>query len=253
MTAPPEDRRPATTPPPPPPPTPTPAPTPPPVPWPAAAGAADDDYSATALASHWIQRPEPEPTLTEPTPAEPTPADPTPADPTLTVPADGTVLRFGPGVTAALAHRPHPTLPTVTPPPAPPRRRRLLRRHALPALVVAAVVAYAYWWEHDATPVAVHEVTVTAARPTLGCGMTAEIVGVVRTDGRPGTLSYRWVRNDGTASAVRHATVERGRGEARFRLSWTFQGQGRRTAEAELRLLSPVERSASVTFAYDCP
>ncbi|MFF3846587.1 hypothetical protein [Streptomyces sp. NPDC002328] len=229
MTAPPEDRRPAD----------------------------DDDYSATALASHWIQRPDPDTTAVDLTPLDPTAVDPTaaglPDDTAVTAPADGTVLRFGPGVTAALAHRPPPTLPTVTPPPAPPRRRRLLRRHALPALVVTAVVAYTYWWEHDTAPVSVREVSVTAARPSLGCGMTAEIVGVVRTDGRPGTLSYRWVRNDGTASDVRHATLERGRGEARFRLSWTFQGQGRRTAEAELRLLSPVERSAAVTFTYACP
>lgn len=199
----------------------------------------DDEYSATVLASHWVQRPEPEPAPV----------------PTLVVdsgaaPGDATVLRFGPGVTAALARRPHPTLPTLVTPPAP---RRRPQRHALPALVLVAAVLFLFWRQHTASAVDVREVSVTAARQTLGCDSTAGIVGLVRTDGRPGTLSYRWVRSDGTSSDVRHTEVVRGQRQVRIELLWSFQGPGRHTAVAELRLLSPERRSAEVRFVYDCP
>ena len=93
----------------------------------------------------------------------------------------------------------------------------------------------------------------TAARESLGCDTTAGIVGVVRTDGRPGTLSYRWVRSDGTSSDVRHITVVRGQRQVRIELLWSFEGPGRHAAVAELRVLSPERRSAEVRFVYDCP
>jgi hypothetical protein len=211
------------------------------VPTPAAAPAGDDDYSATGLASHWIERPEPDTAVLEVPTGTATPGD-----------GDATVLRFGPGVTAALAHRPHATLPAAArpaPPAAPPRR---LRRHALPALVLAAAVTFLFWREHAAAPLAVREVTVTAARH-LACDETADIVGVVRTDGRAGTFSYQWVRNDGTTSEVLRATVAGGRQHTRLSLLWAFQGRGSFTAEAELRVLSPAHRSAAARFSYDCP
>ncbi|MCX5528453.1 hypothetical protein OG342_37320 [Streptomyces bobili] len=211
---------------------------------PARPDAGDDEYSATVLASHWVQRPDPDP-------------DPAPAPasaPTVVVgagaaPGDATVLRFGPGVTAALARRPHPTLPTLVTPPAP---RRRPQRHALPALVLVAAVLFLFWRQHTASAVDVREVSVTAAQQTLGCDSTAGIVGVVRTDGRPGTLSYRWVRSDGTSSGVRHIEVVRGQRQVRIELLWSFQGPGRHAAVAELRLLSPERRSAEVRFVYDC-
>jgi hypothetical protein len=200
----------------------------------------NDDYSATVLASHWIQRPEPEATMVD-VPAVTTPPDR----------VDGTVLRFGPGVTAALAQRVNATLPAAAPPTARPRGG--LRRHALPALVVLAAIVLLFWREHAAAPVAVREVTVTAARQGVGCDGAADVVAVVRTNGGEGTLSYRWIRNDGTASAVRHAVVARGRQYARLHLLWTFQGHGHYAASAELRVLSPDHRTANVHFTYDCP
>ncbi|MGX1274166.1 hypothetical protein [Streptomyces phaeoluteigriseus] len=220
-------------------------PTPDPLP-PARSGAVDDEYSATVLASHWVQRPEPEP---EPKPVPVPVPVPTVVFGTADAPGDATVLRFGPGVTAALARRPHPTLPTLVAPPAP---RRRPQRHALPALVLVAAVLF-LWWQHTASTVGVREVSVTAARETLGCDTTAGVVGVVRTDGRPGTLSYRWVRSDGTSSDVRHTTVARGQRQVRIELLWSFWGPGRHAAVAELRVLSPERRSAEVRFVYDCP
>ncbi|MFC9289113.1 hypothetical protein [Streptomyces sp. NPDC057052] len=213
---------------------------------PATPGTGDDDYSATVLASHWVQLPE---TETDPeTGSAPEPAPTLVAGP-VTVPDDGTVLRFGPGVAAALTRHPRPT-PTAPVPPPPPRRR--LRRHALPALVLVAAVLFLFWREHTASTVGVREVSVAVARELRGCDTTAVVGGVVRTDGRPGTVSYRWVRSDGTSSAVGHAAVARGQRRVRLQLLWTFRGPGRHEAMAELRVLSPERRSAEVRFVYDC-
>ncbi|MEU1179945.1 hypothetical protein ABZ464_20265 [Streptomyces sp. NPDC005820] len=169
---------------------------------------------------------------------------------------DGTVLRFGPGVTA----RPGVTagsvsgVHTVTVPAAPPaRRHRRLRRHALPALVLVAAVLFLLWRQYDTPGLSVRGVSAAAARGSTGCDTTADVVGVVRTDGHAGRLSYRWIRNDGTRSDVLHATVAEGRREVRVHLLWTFQGQGHYAATAELRVLSPAGRTARAAFTYDCP
>ncbi|MDX3636393.1 hypothetical protein PV728_40475 [Streptomyces europaeiscabiei] len=204
---------------------------------------ADAEYSATVLASHWIQRPEPDATLHGPFSTE---IPPTPPDR-----AEGTMLRFGPGVTAALAHRTHRTLPAVPPPLAPPRRRRL-RRHALPALVLISVLALLAW-QRLGPSVAVRTAAVTARPTVLGCGDTAEIVGLVATNGRPGTLSYRWIRSDGTASGTLREVVVKGQRQARLHLLWTFQGKGRYAARVELRILSPTNRTVTTDLTYRCP
>jgi hypothetical protein len=222
----------------------------------------DADYSATVLASHWFQRPEPDHTATVAIPAvtlpEPTATLPDAAV-TLPQPAhtepdrvEGTVLRFGPGVTAALAHRTHRTQPPVAVGPAPaPGRHRRLRRNTLPALVLACVIAFLLW-QRLGPPLGVREVAVTSRPATVGCDGTADIVGLVTTNGRPGTLTYRWVRSDGTASAALHESLTRGERHARLHLRWTFQGTGRYEARAELRVLSPARHSASARVAYDC-
>ncbi|MGW0877462.1 hypothetical protein ACWD3Z_44425 [Streptomyces sp. NPDC002740] len=214
-------------------------------------GCADAEYSATVLASHWIQRPEPEATLVGPPTTEilPTPT-PTPT-PTATPPdrVEGTVLRFGPGVTAAVAQRTHRTLPAVPTPAAPSRRR--LRRHALPALVLVLVIAFLAW-QRLGPSVAVRSVEVTARPTVLGCDGTADIVGLVTTNGRPGTLSYRWTRSDGTTSGVLREVVVRGQRQARLHLLWTFQGKGHYAAQAELHILTPLDRTTTSHLTYDC-
>ncbi|MDX3453833.1 hypothetical protein PV396_18090 [Streptomyces sp. ME02-8801-2C] len=221
----------------------------------------DDEYSATVLASHWIQRPEPEtvpvgpPTTnlvnllekSPPTPSTTSPASPAP--PTLPDRTEGTVLRFGPGVTAAVANRTHSTLNVVPAPLAPPRRR--LRRHALPALVLLVVIAFLAW-QRLGPDIAARTVEVTARPTLLGCDATADIAARVTTNGRPGTLSYRWTRSDGTASGVLREEMVRGQKHANLHLLWTFQGKGRYTAQAELHLLSPTRRTVTTHFTYDC-
>lgn len=202
----------------------------------------DAEYSATVLGSHWIQRPETDDTRVE----EPPPETP----PTLPDRVEGTVLRFGPGVTAALAHRTLRTLPAM-PAPAPPVRQRL-RKHALPVLVVLAVLILLAW-QQAGRSVAVGKVAVTARPAVLGCDGTADIVGLVTTNGRAGTLTYRWIRSDGTESGVLREVMVQGQKHARLHLRWTYQGKGHRTAQARLHILTPSQRSATTHFTYNCP
>ncbi|MFF4563663.1 hypothetical protein [Streptomyces sp. NPDC001435] len=233
-------------------------------------GPADAEYSATVLGSQWIQRPEHDDTkaltentdtLVEPTATKIEPAA-TKIAPTVTkmvAPTaatrpdrvEGTVLRFGPGVTAAVAHRTHSTLPVVPQTATPPRHRRL-RRHALPTLVLICVIAFLLW-QRLGPSVQVRTVAVTARPTAVGCDDTADIVGVVTTNGRPGKLSYRWIRSDGTTSDVLRETVTRGQKRARLHLLWTFQGKGDYQAQAELRILSPTHRTVATQLTYDCP
>ncbi|MET8946843.1 hypothetical protein ABZX30_25580 [Streptomyces sp. NPDC004542] len=218
-------------------------PTAPQLPVPVPRAEDSDDYSATVLASHWIQGPDTGTTTTLVDPAGPLTRPDGPGD---------TVLRFGPGVTAAQAHGTRPALSAPTALATRPPRGRRLRRHALPALVVSAVLLFLWWQEHTAPELAVSRVTVHSADGTLGCGRTADITGVVRTNGREGTLAYRWERNDGTSSGLLHASVGQGQRLARLNLRWTFQGRGRFPAAATLRILSPTTRTATVRLTYAC-
>ncbi|MFJ8111812.1 hypothetical protein [Streptomyces sp. NPDC096132] len=199
-----------------------------------------DDYSATVLDSHWVQRGGEDTTVRET------------SDATVALPhVEGTVLRFGPGVTATATHgvRTAPAPAAASPA----SRRRRLRRHTLPALVLLAAVLFLLWRQHATPGLSVREVAVAAPERGTGCDGTADVVGVVRTDGHAGELSYRWVRNDGTASDVLHATVPEGRRVVRLHLLWTFQGQGHYAAAAELRVLSSDGGAARARFTYDCP
>lgn len=189
-----------------------------------------DDYSATVLGSHWFSGP-PAAGAVEPDRVE------------------GSVLRFGPGVTAAMP-APFPLDAAVA---AVPRRRRGagLRRYALAAVVLAAVLAY-LGWQRFGPGIEVRDVAVTTDPAGPACDATADVVAVVGTNGRPGTLTYRWIRSDGTTSEELTERVPRGQDEARLHLLWTFKGTGNYTAKAELRLVSPGQRTAAVEFTYRC-
>ncbi|MEU4090071.1 hypothetical protein [Streptomyces aureus] len=215
----------------------------------------DDDYSATVLASHWIQRPDSSDTLAltdgatlalPGTGPEGTKVEDPPAEGVAPDRVEGTLLRFGPGVNADTMRR------LGAAPVATPVRRRTWRRQALPAVVLLAVLAFLLW--HRATPsLGVDDVEVAAQRTSPGCGGTADITATVTTNGRPGELSYRWVRSDGTSSKVLHEDMTLHQKRAKLHLLWTFQGEGRYEARAELHLLSPVRRTVSTEFTYQCP
>ncbi|MET9963577.1 hypothetical protein ABZ128_31650 [Streptomyces sp. NPDC006326] len=189
----------------------------------------EDEYSATVLGSHWFSGP-------------PQPEDAVPDR------VEGSVLRFGPGVTAAMP-APFP----VTAPPAVQRRGSGgWRRYTLAAVVLLAVLAYLGWQRYGPS-LGVRDVAVSVADPKgPGCDATADVVAVVRTDGRPGTLVYRWVRSDGTQSQELTERVPRGRKEARLHLLWTFHGTGGYDASARLQVLSPGGQSAATQFTYRC-
>ncbi|MFD7321579.1 hypothetical protein ACFV9D_10930 [Streptomyces sp. NPDC059875] len=202
-----------------------------------------DEYSATVLGSQWFERP---------------------AEGVAPDRVEGEVLRFGPGVTAAVRRRSgggggptteqiwHGTLPgRTTSGPPPPARRPGLGRYALAGVVLLAVLAFLAWQRLGPT-VSVHGVTVTAPRQPLGCDGTADVVAVVDTDGRPGTVTYRWERSDGTTSGQLRETVARDQKQARLHLLWTFRGQGEHRATARLVIVSPTRHTAETRFVYRC-
>ncbi|MFF5713926.1 hypothetical protein [Streptomyces sp. NPDC012756] len=192
----------------------------------------DDDYSATELGSHWFQGPTPDPTPDR---------------------VEGEVLRFGPGVTAAAARRAGntPTAAQIWHGTPPPRRRRRSLRYVPAALILLVALALLAWREYG-PGVSVRDVSVTAPEGPLGCDGTANVLGVVRTDGRRGTLAYHWERSDGTRSAPLRETLTRGQKEARLHLLWTFQGRGTHHAVARLVITSPTTHTAEGTFTYRC-
>ncbi|MCJ1676836.1 hypothetical protein MTF65_05625 [Streptomyces sp. APSN-46.1] len=200
----------------------------------------DDDYSATVLGSHWISGPPGQPGQ----PGETMRFDVPEAVPDR---VEGSLLRFGPGVTAAMP-APFP----VTAAPAPRGRRAAApRRYALAAVVLAAVLAY-LGWQRFGPGLEVREVSVSTDPKGPACDSAADVVALVRTNGRPGSLTYRWVRSDGTRSEELTERVPSGRKEATMHLLWTFQGKGSYPAEAQFELISPARHTAAVEFTYSC-
>ncbi|MEU3448372.1 hypothetical protein AB0H29_14270 [Streptomyces thermolilacinus] len=226
----------------------------------------DPDYSATELAAHWAEGPATDGAHgQDPGPGPATDgAGPRCGPPARPDRVEGAVLRFGPGVPTP----PGGTGPrtasgaagTASAPVAPPAApRRTGRRYVLPALVLLGVLAFLAWQWYG-PQVAVRDVTVRTdgvvpARAVTadGCGGTADIVAVVRTDGRPGTLTYRWLRGDGSTSGVLTERVRRGQREARLHLLWTFSGRGTYAARADVEVLTPSRHGAGTTFTYACP
>ncbi|MDX3073769.1 hypothetical protein ACIP98_05695 [Streptomyces sp. NPDC088354] len=218
------------------------------------------DYSATVLAEHWAPAAA-APTLREPVPAAPArPA--TRSEPSLTLPdrVDGEVMRFGPGVTPAAAARAasvaaevwHGTLrPPAVPGTQAASRRRGPRRYVLAGAVLLAVLAYLAW-QRFGPVLAVREVTVAAVPSAPSCDTRVDVIATVRTNGRAGTLTYRWLRNDGTSSGPLYEKVPGGRDTTRLHLLWTFHGHGSYDARAELRVSAPGSRSAVTAFTYTC-
>ena len=246
-----------------------------------------DGYSATALGSHWFERPESQPapdtaTLVQPVPDtattvqdEPDTATTVQDEPgTITLIQDeppasvapdrveGEVLRFGPGVTAVVAGRVphnstaavwHGTLAGQSDGPEQPRERRRggLRRYTLAGAVLLAVLIFLAWQRYGPA-LAVQDVAVQTSAEGPGCDGTADVVGVLKTNGRPGTVTYRWIRSDGTTSGLLREKLTRGQKQARLHLLWTFHGRGEYRAAAELRIVSPSAHTAAAQFTYRC-
>ncbi|MFD4509607.1 hypothetical protein [Streptomyces sp. NPDC058457] len=211
-------------------------------------------------------------------PAAPRPDDPDltvtlpPAEPaaTLHLPpsAAGTgaaeeETRFGPGVPGASGTADdratgiwRGTLTPDGPSGVPARRRRPWWRRELPSLlvVVAVVVAVVLGMRScSAVRSPLHVVGATVTVPEVGrCAKTVLVTGVLRTDGNPGTVDYRWKRSDGTSSAVLHQQVDDNVRTSEVVLRWSFDGHGTMKATATLEVLSPDPVTASASFTYAC-
>ncbi|MEU5401506.1 hypothetical protein ABZ348_19685 [Streptomyces sp. NPDC005963] len=219
-----------------------------------------DDYSATALGSHWFEGSRAGQGVDRPTLVQPLPWGAVLPDR-----VEGEVLRFGPGVTAApritpalssaaaVWHGTHPlALQDSNPPGVRGRgRARGLRRYALAASVLALVLSFLAWQRYGGS-LTVQGVTVSPSSAAIGCDSAADLIAVVKTNGRPGTLVYRWVRSDGTRSGRLTETMARGQKTARLHLLWTFHGTGAYRASAELQIVSPSTERARGRFSYAC-
>jgi hypothetical protein len=161
---------------------------------------------------------------------------------------DDVTLRFGPGVPAGVAQKWREKTP----------RRSPARRVAggLVTLGIAVLTGLLVWWLLRGGPsVEVTGVQVTAPAAVQRCGTTVTVVGVIRTNGGQGDVSYRWRRSDGQNSGVFTDTVPRGRHSIRVPLRWTVQGSGSLHAVATLQIVSPKSSAgsaASGAFEYEC-
>ncbi|WP_441248536.1 hypothetical protein [Kitasatospora sp. McL0602] len=172
--------------------------------------------------------------------------------------ADG-LRRFGPGVPSATTDVPalaaavwHGTVrpgESVAAEAPRPRRRRL--GWLLPLLVLLAVLGYLAW-QSSAQALSVTAVSVRTDSAGPACNGTATVIGTLRTEGRAGTVSYRWRRSDGTVSADLAQPVPNGSHQTDVVLRWTFEGKGAMAATATLEVFSPDSRTASASFTYSC-
>ncbi|MFI8242779.1 hypothetical protein ACIF83_36965 [Streptomyces sp. NPDC085866] len=164
------------------------------------------------------------------------------------------LLRFGPGIPADEQDVLRARWRTEA---AVPARQRSRRRHRgwVISTAVVAMAAVLLWLLLRPTPApAVVAVRVQAPAGTLHCGRTADLVGVVTTDGRGGPVTYRWLRGDGQDSGELVRTAHRGERRLRVHLRWTVRGPGRFQGTARLRIAhqrTPMEAEAS--FTYVCP
>jgi hypothetical protein len=151
------------------------------------------------------------------------------------------VHRFGPGLTGA---------PKWSGPA--PRRRRSPKGGVLfGGLALAAVLAFFLLWRPD--PVVLTGAEVAPAAPVgQACDVTVDVVGTIRTNGRAGTIGYRWLRSDGESSEPLTQTVEAGQTSAQVHLFWTLSGKGRYPATATLEITQPQPLTATGGFTYSC-
>ncbi|WP_367321854.1 hypothetical protein [Streptomyces sp. HUAS ZL42] len=190
-----------------------------------------------------------------------------PPDPaaTLHLPESGAAegeTRFGPGVPGAPSTAddratgiwrgtltPDPPSTVTARRPKPWWRRELRSLLVVAAVVVAVVVGLRSCSAADA----LHVVDASVSAPDVGrCAKTVVVTGVLETDGRPGTVDYRWKRSDGTASEVLHQKVGRNVKRSEVVLRWSFDGRGTMKATATLEVLSPDKVTASTSFTYAC-
>ncbi|MGV9245350.1 hypothetical protein [Streptomyces sp. NPDC003710] len=167
---------------------------------------------------------------------------------------DGEILlRFGPGIPADAQDTLHPQWRTAPVPPDS-RTHRRGRRAWIATTAFLATAAVLLWLLLRPTPApTVTAVEVQAPTGRLHCGQTADLVGVVTTDGRGGPVTYHWLRSDGHDSSELVHMARHGERQVTVHLRWTVRGPGRFRGTARLQIAhqrEPIE--AEATFSYNC-
>jgi hypothetical protein len=130
-------------------------------------------------------------------------------------------------------------------------RRALLRGWLLPLVVLVGVIVLLLW-QHLGGQLSVSGVGASARTPLIGCDSTEIVTATLHTNGKPGTIEYRWVRSDGTVSDELQQRVSAGTTQLDVVLRWAFTGQGSMHALATIDVQSPGTASAVATFDYVC-
>jgi hypothetical protein len=131
-------------------------------------------------------------------------------------------------------------------------RRALYRGWFLPLAVLVGVIVLLLW-QHMGRPLAVSGATASAGASSIGCDSTETVTATLRTNGNAGTIVYRWVRSDGTASDELRQSVSAGTKQVDVVLRWAFSGRGSMHALATIDVESPGTASAVASFVYSCP
>ncbi|MER6425662.1 hypothetical protein [Streptomyces sp. NPDC001137] len=166
----------------------------------------------------------------------------------------GILLRFGPGVPVEEQDDLRARWRTEAAVAASSRPRRG-RRGWIVSTAVIAVAAVLLWLllRPDPAPEVV-AVRIQAPAGPLHCGQTADLVGVLTTDGHGGPVTYRWLRADGQDSGELVRTADRGERRVKVHLRWTVRGPGRFRGTARLRIAhQPAPMEAKASFTYVCP
>ncbi|MFE4695473.1 hypothetical protein ACFRIC_00130 [Streptomyces sp. NPDC056738] len=198
-----------------------------------------------------------------------TPAGPsaTPADPLAAAPAGATapaptgegeddgeiLLRFGPGVPLEAQDVLRAQWRTA-PVPSDSRPRRCRRRAWIATAAFLSAAAVLLWLLLRPSPApTVTSVEVRSPAGRLHCGQTADLVGVVTTDGRGGPVTYHWLRSDGHDSGELVRTARRGERRVTVHLRWTVRGPGSFRGTARLRVTHQHKSpEAEGVFSYTC-
>ncbi|WP_406835264.1 hypothetical protein ACICHK_01855 [Streptomyces sp. AHU1] len=187
-----------------------------------------------------------------------TPAGPPTATSTGTTPPpagedDEILLRFGPGVPLDAQDVLRAQWRTAPVPPDGHRARRRRRRAWIATTAFLTAAAVLLWLLRPSPAPVVTAVEVRAPAGRLHCGQTADLVGVVTTDGRGGAVTYHWLRSDGHDSGELVRMTRRGDRKVTVHLRWTVRGPGSFRGTARLRIAhQPEPTEAEATFTYAC-
>jgi hypothetical protein len=141
-------------------------------------------------------------------------------------------------------------------PSARPRPRNRRWTSLLSTILTFAIVggiAYYVWNKNHHPSLKVTAATVSVPNAgQLGCNSTADVVGLIFTNGGGGPITYQWTK-DGENQPVGTVTAGSGQQQVRVDLKWAFKGKGTHKAVAILQVFTPnVVSQQSATFTYKC-